>query len=133
MATGFSETAYIYSVIPASANLCAELELNAQLAERQDQTTAVSVQQTNMHETLLSERSETPLETVGDQIDRLRDECDLSIEELAEKMDIHPTNVSRHIHGESNPSRINLIKYNRLFSKLLNAHIVIKKTQPKRS
>jgi len=72
-------------------------------------------------------------ETIGAQIERLRDECDLSIEELAEKVGLDPTNVSRHIRGESNPNRRNRHKYQRVFSILLNRQIVISKTQLKRS
>jgi hypothetical protein len=71
--------------------------------------------------------------TTGEQIDRLRDECGaMSIEELADKADIHATNVSRHIRDESTPSRKNLRKYEHIFSKILKRNIVISKTQPKR-
>jgi len=71
--------------------------------------------------------------TIGAQIERLRQECDFTVEELAEEVEIDPTNVSRHIRGQSNPSRRSRRKYGRVFSKLLNREIVIRETQPKRS
>jgi ribosome-binding protein aMBF1 (putative translation factor) len=75
----------------------------------------------------------TMLETIGKQIDMLRLECDLSFEELAEKVGIDPTNVSRHIRGKATPSRMNRRSYERVFSNMLKRHVVINKTQPKRS
>jgi DNA-binding transcriptional regulator YiaG len=69
----------------------------------------------------------------GQEIEQLRQECDLTIEELAGQLEIDPTNVARHIRGESTPSRMNRRKYECVFSKLLKRNISISKTQPKRS
>ena len=69
-------------------------------------------------------------ETIGEQIDRLRRECDdMTVEELAEQVDLHPTNVSRHMRGESKPTPKNRRVYQRVFSKFLNRQIVISETQ----
>ncbi len=56
-----------------------------------------------------------------------------TFEEIAEGVDIDPTNVSRHFSGKTNPSRLNLIAYSKYFSKLLGKKVVIRKMQLKRS
>ena len=66
-------------------------------------------------------------ETVGAQISRLRDECHLSEEELAEKTNMGIRSVQRHIAGESMPQAKNIRAYERIFSKLLNRQVVIRK------
>jgi len=72
--------------------------------------------------------------TLGEQLEELRVECDeISIEQLADKVGIDPTNVSRHLSGKSKPNPKSRIAYGRVFSKLLTEHIVISKTQVKRS
>jgi hypothetical protein len=68
--------------------------------------------------------------TIGEQIDRLREECGLSIEGLADQVGLHPTNVARHCRDEFTPTIRNRAKYSRIFSKLLERHIVISITQP---
>ena len=40
-------------------------------------------------------------ETLGDQIDRLREECRLTVEELAENLNIESRSVYRHLSGEA--------------------------------
>jgi hypothetical protein len=69
-------------------------------------------------------------ETIGEQIDRLRRECDdMTVEELAEKVELDPTNVSRHIRDKSKPTHRNRRQYQRVFSNILNRKIVINETQ----
>jgi hypothetical protein len=63
-------------------------------------------------------------DTVGSQIDRLRKECeDMTLEELAEKVKLDPTNVSRHIRNKSRPTPKHLREYQRVFSNLLNRKV----------
>ncbi len=70
---------------------------------------------------------------LGPQLKALFEETNLTLEELAEKLGIDPTNVSRHFQGRSTPTPRNRRKYERVLSKLLNQQIVITKTQAKRS
>jgi hypothetical protein len=71
-------------------------------------------------------------ETVGEQLELLRQECRWSYEQLAEAAGFDPTTVARHISGKMVPSLKNLGKYDRTFSKQLNRKIVIRKTPGKR-
>jgi hypothetical protein len=66
-------------------------------------------------------------ETISVQIDRLRQECRLTLEELAEKTGITTRSVQRHVAGDSDPYDRNVRAYERVFSNLLNRHVVIKK------
>jgi DNA-binding XRE family transcriptional regulator len=77
--------------------------------------------------------TEPGLRSLSEQLEDLRSECDISIEELADKVGIDPTNVSRHLNGKSTPSRKTRGSYGRAFSKLLNQKILINQTQVKRS
>jgi ribosome-binding protein aMBF1 (putative translation factor) len=95
------------------------------LEERLQRTTEADP----MHASTDQGRSETP----GEQIERLRQQCDLTLEALAEKVGIDPTNVSRHIRNLSKPTVRNRRRYERVFSSLLKAQILITKTQVKRS
>ncbi len=70
--------------------------------------------------------SENP-ETLAAQINRLREECRLTAEELAEKIDIDIRSVQRHLAGKTVPYARYLRKYEREFSKLLSRQIVIRK------
>jgi ribosome-binding protein aMBF1 (putative translation factor) len=71
--------------------------------------------------------------SIGEQLEQLRQECNWSIEKLAEAVKIDPTNVSRHLSNKSVPYPRNLAKYIHVLSKELKRHIVISKTQPRRS
>jgi DNA-binding transcriptional ArsR family regulator len=75
-----------------------------------------------------------PIDDLGDQIDRLRQECDdMTIEDLAEGAELDPTTVSRHLRKELQPTRRSLGKYNRFFTKYLKKEVVLRRTQPRRS
>jgi len=65
-------------------------------------------------------------ETIAAQIQRLREECRLTTEELAEKIGIEARSVQRHLAGTI-PYDRHLRAYESLFSKLLNRKIVINK------
>jgi hypothetical protein len=67
-------------------------------------------------------------ETIGSQINRLRDECRLSVEELAEQVKLETRSVQRHIADVHIPHNRHLRAYERTFSKLLNRQVVISKT-----
>lgn len=66
-------------------------------------------------------------ETVATQISRLREECRLTIEELAERIGIEPRSIQRHESGACLPYTRHLRVYEREFSKLLNRQVVISK------
>jgi ribosome-binding protein aMBF1 (putative translation factor) len=66
-------------------------------------------------------------DTLGSQINRLREECHLTEEELAEKIDIDIRSVQRHLAGETVPYARYLRRYETEFSKLLNRRVVIRK------
>ena len=70
---------------------------------------------------------------IGEQLEELRAECEISIEELAALLHIDPTNVSRHLNGKSQPSPKSRSAYGRVFSKLLKENIVIGRMHVKRS
>jgi ribosome-binding protein aMBF1 (putative translation factor) len=65
-------------------------------------------------------------ETIGAQIKRLRVECDLTEEDLAEVMELDIRSVQRHLASETAPRALTLRKYEKAFSKLLNKQIVIR-------
>jgi hypothetical protein len=67
-------------------------------------------------------------ETIGQQINRLREECRLSVEELAEEVQLETRSVQRHIADVHIPHNRHLRAYERTFSKLLNRQVVISKT-----
>jgi len=67
-------------------------------------------------------------ETVGAQIQRLRVECDLKEEALAEHIGIDIRSVQRHLASEQLPRALTLRKYEKTFPKLLNRQIVIRGT-----
>jgi hypothetical protein len=77
----------------------------------------------------IPEAATAPLsnETIAAQIQRLRDECRLTTEELAEKIELEPRSVQRHIAGDSIPYTRNLRRYETEFSKLLKRQVVIRK------
>ena len=71
-------------------------------------------------------------ETVGEQIDRWRTDCRWSEEDLADRVGLDVTTVSRHIRGDMKPSLKNIGKYERELSKHLDRKIVIQNTPRKR-
>jgi len=72
-----------------------------------------------------------PLTTAG-QIQKLRLECNWTIEVLARKTGFDEKTVKRHLSGNAMPRLGNLAIYQQAFSKVLNRQILIDKTPPKR-
>jgi len=66
-------------------------------------------------------------ETVGAQIQRLRTESNLTVDQLAEKVGLDVRNVTRHISGKTRPRLSNLAAYERVFSEVLGRKVTIKK------
>jgi DNA-binding transcriptional ArsR family regulator len=66
-------------------------------------------------------------ETIGAQINRLRQESQLTIEQLAEEVDVNRRTVERHLADDSRPYDRHLSAYGRVFSKCLNRKVVIRK------
>jgi hypothetical protein len=67
-----------------------------------------------------------PTETIASQIQRLRIECGLTEEQLAEEINLDIRTVQRHLASDSIPRALVLRKYEKVFSKLLNKNIVIR-------
>jgi ribosome-binding protein aMBF1 (putative translation factor) len=68
-----------------------------------------------------------PEESVGAQIRRLRDECQLTTEELAEEVEMEVRSVQRHLANKATPYVRHFRAYERVFSKLLSRKVVISK------
>jgi hypothetical protein len=66
-------------------------------------------------------------DSVGAQISRLREECRLTVEALAEGIDVDVRSVRRHIGGQSVPYQRHIWAYEKLFSNILNRKVVINK------
>lgn len=67
-------------------------------------------------------------ETLGQQIHRLRRECNWTIERLATKAGLDETTVKRHLSGKQVPHPSTVIRYQRAFSQALRKEIVISQT-----
>ncbi|HLW98247.1 MAG TPA: helix-turn-helix transcriptional regulator [Candidatus Acidoferrales bacterium] len=63
--------------------------------------------------------------TIGEQIRRLRAECRLTVDELAERIGVQPRTVRRHQSGRSKPHYFSLRAYETTFSKILKYKVVI--------
>lgn len=69
-----------------------------------------------------------PKETVAEQIQLLRKESNLTVDQLAEKVGLDARNVTRHLSGKTKPRLSNLAAYERVFSDTLDRKVTIKKT-----
>jgi DNA-binding XRE family transcriptional regulator len=63
--------------------------------------------------------------TIGEQITKLRAECRLTVDELAEKVGVQPRTVRRHQAGRCVPRYGHLRAYEGVFSKILKDKVVI--------
>jgi hypothetical protein len=102
-------------ICEASANYCSHLEAIAIQREFEKPSVPVPIL------TLAS----PPKETIATQLQRLRLECDLTEEALAEQVNMDIRSVQRHLAGETVPRALSFSKYEKTFSKLLNRKIVI--------
>ena len=66
-------------------------------------------------------------ESAAEQLEKLRQESRLTIEQLAEKVGVNVRTVQRHLADDSSPYLRHLTAYERVFSKLLKRDVVIKK------
>jgi ribosome-binding protein aMBF1 (putative translation factor) len=73
----------------------------------------------------IASESKPQLESISSQINKLRNECHLSVEELADKIGIDPRSVKRHLAGTTQPYPQYLRAYQTVFSNLLNRPISI--------
>ena len=73
-----------------------------------------------------------PVETIAAQLQRLRMECNWTIEKLAAKTGFDEKTVKRHLSGRVSPRLGNLTIYQQAFSKALKREVVIEKMPPKR-
>jgi DNA-binding XRE family transcriptional regulator len=138
-----TETALILDVLQASANLADELELTSPMAAPEPEATLkrglpIVQKAAKQVETLLGLNSADlnqapPIvqlpkeETIGTQIKRLRDECRLTIEELAEAIDSDERTIRRHEADEVVPYARTIRAYEGVFSKRLERKVVISK------
>jgi ribosome-binding protein aMBF1 (putative translation factor) len=122
-----SEFGGIYAVCLASAEYCYKLETQAIAKERGKW---LPVEDTASHPPVPAPSRAI---SIGDQLEQLRQDCNWSIEELAEAVKLDPTNVSRHLSGTSIPRPKNLRRYNSVFSKQLKKQVHIRRNAAKRS
>ncbi len=66
--------------------------------------------------------------TVAAQLNDLKEECHLTVQEVAELVEMEDRSVRRHLSGSSTPYDRHLRAYEREFSKILNRKVVISKT-----
>lgn len=71
-------------------------------------------------------QGDPPAETIAAQLQRLRVECELTEEELAEEINVDIRSVQRHLANESIPRALTIRRYEKAFSKLLKQQIVIR-------
>ena len=84
------------------------------------------------HSELIPTQPPVPIETIAAQIQRLRMECNWTIEMLTSNTGFDEKTVKRHLSGRSIPHLRNVTVYQRVFSKALKREVVINKMPPKR-
>ena len=72
-----------------------------------------------------SSQNETP--RISEQLELLRKECRMTVEQLAEDIGIDVRSVRRHLRGQSVPYDRHLWAYEKIYSKLLQRKVVIRK------
>lgn len=70
-------------------------------------------------------------EPLNQQIEALRVECRMTVEELAEGLDVTPRSAYRHLSGEASPRDRHIAAYEKLFSQKLGRKVRLE-TSPKR-
>ena len=71
-------------------------------------------------------KSQNDIPRIGEQLDLLRNECRMTVEELAEAAGINTRTVARHLSGQSIPYPRTISAYERVFSKHMKRQVVIK-------
>ena len=64
--------------------------------------------------------------TIGEQIKSLRDECHLTVEEMAQALEVDRKSISRHLSSQYQPSKRHLVAYEKLFSQRLGKQVILK-------
>jgi DNA-binding XRE family transcriptional regulator len=64
--------------------------------------------------------------SIGIQLTNYREECRLTIEQLAEAVDIDPRSVHRHMSGDAEPRIRHIAAYERAFSKALGRKVIVR-------
>jgi hypothetical protein len=119
-----AENVLTYDVIPEPASEPPMGASPSTIAEQAEQIERLRIESDREHG---ASPAKAASETLGEQINRLRQECDLTEEELAEKIDIDIRTVQRHIADACAPYARNRTAYGRIFSKILKRNIVIRK------
>jgi DNA-binding transcriptional regulator YiaG len=119
-----TESGTIERLCEASASLCSTLELQALEREHFLSTAPIAPVPEVSN---AGHPTPSKAESLGQQIDRLREECHLSLEKLAEAVGITFRTVQRHISGTSIPYGRHISGYQRVFSKCLKRQVTIKK------
>jgi DNA-binding XRE family transcriptional regulator len=65
-----------------------------------------------------SSKSQT-VKGISSQIDDLRNECRMTVEDLADALDVTPRSIYRHLSGEADPRSRQIAAYEKLFSEKL--------------
>ena len=73
-----------------------------------------------------SRESTDSVEPLSEQIDRLRNECDVSAEKIAEFLHVVPRSIYKHLAGQTVPRREHIEAYQRLFSERLKRPVALK-------
>jgi hypothetical protein len=81
------------------------------------------VDRARQHKKRLSVTPQPEAQAIEGQLDALRVECRLTVEDLAEALDIAPRSVYRHLSGEAIPRNRQIAAYENLFSKQLGKSI----------
>jgi hypothetical protein len=78
-------------------------------------------------------QSESPssAEPLAEQIKRLKDECDITVEEIAEALGVVPRSIWKHLSGTTVPRREHLTAYERLFTDRLGRSVTLQKVRKK--
>lgn len=111
----------IFHICEASASFCKKQESRALQTEFNERHSSAPTPPKTASPALPA------TETVAEQISRLREECRLTVEELAEKIGVEPRSVQRHEAGASEPYARHWRAYEREFSKILKRQIFISK------
>jgi hypothetical protein len=82
--------------------------------------------------TNVQETEQLVIEPTWVQLERLRQAAHIDIEDLAERIDVAPRSVYRHLSGSAVPQPKQFAAYERVFSELLDRKVVITKMSGKR-
>lgn len=117
------------NVIDTALGMYADIAGEAQLATisaKLDQIIEENFKSNNQ----FAKSRQTDFETIAKQLQDLRIESSLTVEQLAEKVGLAPRSVYRHLSGEAIPNRRHVAIYEKAMSNALHKEVRIK-TSPK--